>query len=68
MLQVGVSDWSKAGEDGKEVENPRFPYKLRFHPTGDISFPDEYHQPINDDLLTIPSGGTLYKVGRRYLT
>ena len=65
-LQVGVSDWSKAGEDGKEVENPRFPYKLRFHPTGDISFPDEYHQPIIDDLLTIPSGSTLYEVDMRH--
>ena len=52
------------GEDGKEVQNPRFPYRLRFHPTGDISFPDEYHQPINDDLLTIPSGSTLYKVDK----
>ena len=41
-VQVGTSDWSKAGEDGIEEENPHFPYRLRFHPTGEIAFPDEY--------------------------
>ena len=61
-LQVGISDWSKAGEDGTEEESPTFPYRLRFHPTGNISFPDDYQQPINADLMTIPSGSTLYQV------
>ena len=64
-VQVGTSDWSKAGEDGIEEENPHFPYRLRFHPTGEIAFPDEYyknHNPMNSDLMTIPSGSTLYQV------
>ena len=29
-IQVGVSDWAKYGEDGQEVGNPVFPYRLRF--------------------------------------
>ena len=61
-VQVGISDWSQAGEDGTEEESPRFPYRLRFHPTGEIAFPDDYVQPINADLMTIPSGSTLYQV------
>ena len=61
-MQVGLSDWSKAGEDGTEEGSPRFPYKLRFHPTGEITFPDEYRRPLNADLMTIPSGSTLYQV------
>ena len=27
---MGVSDWAKYGEDGQEVSNPVFPYRLRF--------------------------------------
>ena len=27
---MGVSDWAKFGEDGQEVGNPVFPYRLRF--------------------------------------
>jgi hypothetical protein len=62
IRQVGISDWSKAGEDGIKEANPRFPYKLRFHPTGDIAFPDSYQQPSTADLVTIPAGSTLYQV------
>ena len=30
MTQVGVSNWANFGEDGTEVANPVFPYRLRF--------------------------------------
>ena len=30
MTQVGVSNWANFGEDGAEVANPVFPYRLRF--------------------------------------
>ena len=50
-MQVGISDFSKAGEDGIEEGNPNFPYRLRFQPTGDITFPDEYRQPLNAERL-----------------
>merc|ERR1712088_1082702 len=46
IRQVGVSNWAKYGEDGKEVANPVFPYRLRFQPTGEIEFPDEYVRPF----------------------
>jgi len=62
---VALSDWSFYGEDGEAVANPVFPYGLRFHPTGDISFSDNYVRPVNEDLVTIPSGSTLYEVWAR---
>ena len=57
---------SKAGEDGVEEANPLFPYRLRFHPTGNISFPREYQRPcqISDfcDVVTIPAGSVLHQI------
>jgi len=40
------------------------PFSLRFHPTGEFEFPDEY-SPDNyylDQLQTIPEGEVLYQV------
>jgi len=62
VSQCGLSDWSFHGEDGEAVASPVFPYLLRFHPTGDIAFSDSYVRPVNEDLVTIPSGSTLYQV------
>jgi len=62
IRQVGISDWGKYGENGVETANPSFPYRLRFHPTGNISFPDTYVRPTTEDLVTIPSGSVLYQV------
>ena len=57
---------SKAGEDGVEEANPLFPYRLRFHPTGNISFPREYQRPCQIshfcDVVTIPAGSTLHQI------
>jgi len=39
-----------------------FPYMLRFHPTGEISFPDTYVEFFTDQLMTIPEGSVLYQV------
>ena len=62
IRQVGISDWSKMGEDGEMEKDPIFPYRLRFHPTGDISFSDSFHGPVTDDLVTIPKGTKLYEI------
>jgi len=62
IRQVGISDWGKYGENGAETANPSFPYRLRFHPTGSISFPDKYARSNTEDLVTIPSGSVLYEV------
>lgn len=62
IRQVGISDWGKYGGNGVETATPSFPYRLRFHPTGDLSFPDTYVRPITEDLVTIPSGSVLYQV------
>jgi len=62
VQQVGLSDISNYGEDGTQVDDPKFPYRLRFQPTGEIIFPDEYVRPFTEDLVTIPAGSTLYEV------
>lgn len=50
------------GEDGVKVENPVFPYKLVFKPTGEFTYPDTYVHTFTDDLTAIPSGSTLWNV------
>merc|ERR1711951_340679 len=35
---------------------------LRFHPTGEIMFSDEYVRPFTEDLTSIPQGTTLYEI------
>jgi hypothetical protein len=40
----------------------KYPYSLRFHPTGKIAFPDAYHGTFTDDFATIASGTTLYEI------
>jgi len=62
IRQVGLSDWGLYGEDGTKVTNPLFPYKLRFRPTGEFWFSETYVRPVNEDLVAIPSGSTLYQV------
>ena len=49
-------------QTGAEASPPSFPFSLNFVPTGEISFPDEYVQPVTADLMTIPTGTILYKV------
>ena len=65
--QVGVSDWAKAGENGVKEYSPNFPYRLRFHPTGEFTFPPRFQQQCQIDnlcdLRTIPAGSTLFQVG-----
>ena len=65
--QVGLSDWAKAGENGAKEYAPNFPYRLRFHPTGQFTFPDTFQQQCQIsnlcELRTIPAGSTLFQVG-----
>jgi len=62
IRQVGISNWAQFGQTGVEEADPVFPFKLRFHPTGEFVFPDSYVQPFTEDLKTIPSGSTLYEI------
>merc|ERR1712126_410983 len=58
-----LSNWGQYGEDGVEVtDSMLFPYMLRFKPSGEINFPDEYVNDWLDDLKSIPQGTTLYQV------
>merc|ERR1711973_594481 len=43
VMEVGLSDWGLYGEDGIQVADAdfKFPFMLRFKPTGEISSPDE---------------------------
>jgi len=62
--QVGLSDWARYGENGKQIpdDEVNFPFKLVFRPTGDITFPDEYHGLLADDLATIDKDVVLWDV------
>jgi len=64
VMEVGLSDWGLFGEDGIQVADAdfKFPFMLRFKPTGEISFPDEYVNDWKNDLMSIPVGTTLYQV------
>ena len=64
--QVGLSDFAKVDEAGQQEQAPKYPYKLRFEPTGEFTFPDSYHGDFTEDLVSIPSGSLLYKVWRLY--
>jgi len=62
--KVGLSDFAMIGQDGESVpaSQVNFPYKLVFKPTGSIMFPDSYHGPVHEDLLSIPKGSVLWNV------
>jgi len=62
IQQVGLSDFSQYGEDGVRVADPRFPFRLRFQPTGEFSFSESYTRPFTEDLISIPKGSKLYEV------
>ena len=66
VAQCGVSDMAKMGEDGKKVAYPNFPYRLRFHPIGNIRFPDAFQQQCQVSTMcevrTIPAGTTLWRI------
>ena len=62
IRQVGLSDWSRYGEDGVEEDEPVFPYRLRFQPQPARQLPDTYVRPHTEDLVAIPNGSTLYTI------
>jgi hypothetical protein len=60
---VGLSDWAQQDQNGNAVADSAFPFSLRFHPTGDIEFSDNYSGTyFLDQLTTIPQGSTLYEL------
>jgi len=62
ISEVALSDWGRYGESGTPVADPKFPFMLRFHPTGEFMFSDDYVRPFTEDLTSIPKGSTLYEV------
>jgi len=62
IRQVGISNWSMFDQQGEAVAEPVFPYMLRFRPTGEFVFSDEYVQMFTEDLKTIPADSTIYQI------
>ena len=68
ILQVGISDWGKAGEDGKVEHYANAPYRLRFKPAPDVAhrFSDDLQDKCQIEnyceLRTIKAGTTLFHV------
>ena len=52
-------------EDGARVSVPVFPFSLNFVPDSGLSFPDDYEDDVNTQLMTIPPGTRLYRVFAR---
>ena len=62
VVSVGHADFSQYREDGSKVENPVFPYSLRYEPNEQLSFPaDTYEVSIFEQMKNVPEG-LLYKV------
>lgn len=63
MQEVALSDWAMYSQEGTKYDTPEYPFSLRFHPTGQISTPDDYagHE-IWVDLMKVPVGSTLWEV------
>merc|ERR1712072_529057 len=62
--KVGLSDMASAGQDGKSVASPNFPFYLEFVPTSQVDnlFSDEYSEYFADQLATLKSGTVLWEV------
>ena len=62
-IQVcSLTDWAKYDQEGKAVEDPVFPYYLRFEPTGAVEFPSTYDKPYPEQLASIPAGTDLFRI------
>merc|ERR1712165_208928 len=62
ISEVALSDFGQYGESGSQVADPKFPFMLRFHPTGEFMFSEDYVRPFTEDLTSPPAGSTLYEV------
>merc|ERR1711997_485510 len=61
ISEVALSDFARYGESGVQISEPKFPFMLRFHPTGEFMFSEDYVRPFTEDLTSIPAGSTLYE-------
>ena len=59
---VGLSDMAKYDQTGAEASELVFPFSLRFEPSPDLQWSDDYTEDTLDQLCGIPSGTTVWKV------
>lgn len=61
---VGLKDMAQYGQDGKKIENIKFPFKLIFRPASDVNskFSDEYTEYFTEQLLKINPDTVLYNI------
>jgi len=50
---IGHLDFAQFNNDGSKVEEPVLPFRVRYVPDGNISFPDEYTEDLLEQLMTI---------------
>jgi hypothetical protein len=62
IRQVGLSDWARYAEDGSEVLEPVFPYKLLLQPSLELQQPDAYVRAQTEMLAAVPADSKLYTV------
>jgi len=65
IQQVGLSDMAKYGQNGQAIadSNLNFPYSLRFEPSGEVSFPEDFQGiDVNQMLESVTAGSNLYNI------
>jgi hypothetical protein len=64
VSSVGVKDIAQYDESGKEISEPKFPFKLIFRPSSDVAnkFPDTFDMSFTEQLKTITPGTVIYNV------
>jgi len=62
--KVGLSDACRYDQDGNEVDNVVFPFKVSFVPTGDIKFREDYSElpEFMKQFTDLPVGTVLYQL------
>ena len=59
---VGLSDLARYGEDGTVYADDEIVIPFQLLLKSDLEFPDEYDKPLIEQLRTIETGTTIYKV------
>lgn len=67
VTAVGLSDFSNYTQAGAQVQNPKFPFSIKWTPSDQVStlFPDDFKQDFQEQLASIPSGTTLYHLSAK---
>lgn len=63
ITSVGLSNFAEYDQYGQKVDNPNWPFSVRYEPNEELKYDDEFYEvSVFDRLKDIESGTMLYKV------